>query len=226
MHYDDVVSGIFIERVNRFIARVLIAGLEETVHVKNTGRCKELFISGVIVYLQKSNNPNRKTKYSLISIYKNNQLINIDSQVPNAVVFEGISLGKVPEFKDLLLLKREVTYGNSRFDLYYETATQRGFIEVKGVTLEIGGIACFPDAPTQRGKKHVLELLRATAEGYTNYIFFLIQMADITKFVPNHKTDPEFAASLTLANASGVSTLCYNSFITETSITLNTRLQL
>lgn len=224
MHYDNVVSGIFIERINRFIAKVWINGQEEYVHVKNTGRCKELFIPGVTVFVQKSNNPDRKTQYSLISLYKNTLHINIDSQVPNAVVYEGILQGKVTEFKDLLHLKREVTYGNSRFDLYYETSHQRGFIEVKGVTLETDGIACFPDAPTTRGKKHVLELIKASSEGYVNYIFFLIQMEGINQFVPNHKTDPEFSESLALAKKSGVRVICYNSIVTENSITLNTRL--
>lgn len=226
MYYTDIVSGTFILRVNRFIAKVLINNEEETVHVKNTGRCKELFLPGTKVYLQKSNNPERKTKYSLISIYKNNLLINIDSQVPNAVVYEGLLQGKVQEFKDLTFLKREVTYGNSRFDLYYETAASKGFIEVKGVTLENSGIACFPDAPTQRGNKHVLELIKATQEGYTNYIFFLIQMEGISHFKPNIETDPTFSQSLQLAKKSGVSILCYNSIITKDSIEMNHRLSI
>ncbi len=224
VHYKDIVPGIFIKRINRFIALVLIDDQEEHVHVKNTGRCTELFIPGTNIYLQKSNNPKRTTKYSLISIYKDDRLINIDSQVPNAVVYEALLAGKVPEFPDLLLLKREVTYGNSRFDLYYETPTKKGFIEVKGVTLETAGEACFPDAPTERGKKHVLELISATKSGYTNYIFFLIQMEGITSFRPNTQTDPNFSNALTLALQSGVHQLCYTSLITPTTIHLHHRL--
>lgn len=170
MNYEGITEGIFLERINRFIAKVIIDGQEELVHVKNTGRCKELFIKGAMVYLQKSTNPMRKTKYSLISIYKNNMLINIDSQIPNSVVYEGIVQKKISEFKELLNLKKEVTFGNSRFDLYYETKRNKGFIEVKGVTLENKGISMFPDAPTSRGNKHVLELIKATEEGYKNYI--------------------------------------------------------
>lgn len=223
MVYENVVEGIFLERMNRFIARVLIEGQEERVHVKNTGRCKELFIYGAKVFLERSKNPERKTQYSLISIYKGDRLINIDSQVPNAVVYEGILNGKVEELKDLKLLKREVTYGNSRFDLYYETPDQKGFIEVKGVTLENEAVARFPDAPTERGTKHVLELIKATSDGYTNYLFFLIQMKGINAFMPNKETDPKFAESLWLASSLGVSIICFDSIVGEDYIELNER---
>ncbi|PKM49452.1 MAG: DNA/RNA nuclease SfsA [Firmicutes bacterium HGW-Firmicutes-7] len=224
MIYDNIVEGIFLERINRFIARVIINDHEVLVHVKNTGRCKELFIAGAKVFLQKSNNPNRKTGYSLISIYKNNLLINIDSQVPNAVVYEGILDKKLDEFSEIITLKREVTYGNSRFDLYYETPFHKGFIEVKGVTLERNGIASFPDAPTERGKKHIMELIHASKEGYTNYVFFLIQMDGIRKFVPNNETDPNFAEALMSAQQLGVKVLLFNSKVDIYSIYLNERL--
>ncbi|MBC7959810.1 MAG: DNA/RNA nuclease SfsA [Vallitaleaceae bacterium] len=225
MTYENIVEGLFVERRNRFIANVLIEGQETLVHVKNTGRCKELFLPGSKVFLERSKNADRKTQFSLISIYKGERLINIDSQIPNAVVYEGILKGMVSELTNCKVLKREVTYGNSRFDLYYETDASKGFIEVKGVTLENDGVACFPDAPTQRGTKHVLELIRASDEGYKNYVFFLIQMKGIHHFIPNIKTDPEFAKSLVLAQSSGVGVLCFNSMVGTDSIVLHERLE-
>lgn len=223
MKYDNIVEGIFIERVNRFIARVKINNNEVLVHVRNTGRCKELFIYGTRIFLEKSSNPNRKTAYSLVSIYKNDMLINIDSQIPNAVVFEGIMNGKIEELKDIITLKREVTYGSSRFDLYYETSTHKGFIEVKGVTLEHDGIAMFPDAPTERGRKHVLELVQASTAGYVNYLFFLIQMKGIHTFKPNYETDLLFAMALKSAQQSGVTVILFDSIIDRKTISLGER---
>lgn len=223
MKYDNIVEGIFIERVNRFIARVKINNNEVLVHVRNTGRCKELFIYGTRIFLEKSSNPNRKTAYSLVSIYKNDMLINIDSQIPNAVVFEGIMNGKIEELKDIITLKREVTYGSSRFDLYYETSTHKGFIEVKGVTLEHDGIAMFPDAPTERGRKHVLELVQASTAGYVNYLFFLIQMKGIHTFKPNYETDLLFAMALKSAQQSGVTVILFDSIIDRETISLGER---
>lgn len=159
MKYNNIYEGIFLERPNRFIANVLIDGKKEKVHVKNTGRCKEILIKGTKVYLEKSNNPNRKTKYSLISAYKGNQLINIDSQVPNKVVFDAVQSNKIEGLNNIKVLKREVTFGNSRFDLYFEKDNEKGFIEVKGVTLEDNGLSLFPDAPTERGTKHIKEMI-------------------------------------------------------------------
>lgn len=221
MIYKTAIEGIFIERINRFIANVNIQGTIESVHVKNTGRCMELFIKGSTVYLEKSQNPNRKTNYSLISIYKGDQLINIDSQVPNQVVYESLIANKVPELAGITYLKREVTYGDSRFDLYYETPDKKGFIEVKGVTLENNGIAQFPDAPTSRGSKHLQGLINACDVGYTNYIFFLIQMDHVTHFKPNQMTDPTFTRLLFEAQQRGVTPLIYNCIIGEDSITLH-----
>lgn len=226
MKYEHIVEGVFIKRINRFIAEVLINGMETLVHVKNTGRCKELFIKGAKVYLEKSANPNRKTSYSLINIYKNDLLINIDSQVPNAVVYEGILSGKVKALVDTITLKREVTYGKSRFDLYYETPTHKGFVEVKGVTLETNGIARFPDAPTDRGRKHIYELMEGLSQGYTNYIFFLIQMNGIESFAPNWDTDPKFAEALIAAKDSGVEVLVFNSLVDKDSICINKNINL
>lgn len=218
MTYNDMVEGIFLERPNRFIAKVLIEGQLETVHVKNTGRCKEILIKGTKIFLQKSNNPNRKTKYSLISAYKDKLLINIDSQVPNDVVYEAILRHKIPELQHLHVVKREQKYKNSRFDMYFEGENRKGFVEVKGVTLEKEGLAMFPDAPTERGTKHVKELIDAMKEGYEGYVFLLIQMAGINKFVPNVMTDPKFSAALKQAKDAGIHILCYNCYVTDDAI--------
>lgn len=221
MRYNVVKKAIFLKRPNRFIARVLLDGKEEIAHVKNTGRCREILMEGTEVFLEKAENLNRKTGYSLISAYKGNALINIDSQVPNAVVFEGISNKKVSEFLGVCKLKREVFYGNSRFDIYFETPFEKGFIEVKGVTLEENGVAMFPDAPTERGTKHVNEMVKAVQEGYSGYIFFLIQMKGVEYFTPYEKMDSDFAAALKNARDNGVKILAYDSYVTESEITID-----
>lgn len=225
MKYNNIVEGKFIKRVNRFIAHVLIEGEEVVVHVKNTGRCKELFIEGRTVFLQESDNPNRKTKYSLIAIYKDDKLINIDSQVPNQVVSEAIEKGQIKGFENLTYLKREKTYGNSRFDMYYETDLKKGFIEVKGVTLEDNGVSKFPDAPTTRGTKHVNELVEGQLEGYKNMIILLIQLEDVHYWYPNRETDPAFALALEKAFEAGVEIRCYNSIITQDTIEIKEELK-
>lgn len=221
MKYNNIYEGVFINRPNRFVANVLINGNMEMVHVKNTGRCKEILVQGTKVYLEKSNNPHRKTKYSIVSAYKGNKLINIDSQVPNDVVFESINSGKIDMFKDIVSLKREVSYGNSRFDLFFERENKKGFIEIKGVTLEVDSLSLFPDAPTERGKKHVDEMVKAVQEGYEGYIFFLIQMDDINFFTPNINMDKNFSESLLTAKKSGVKILAYNSIVTKDEIVLD-----
>lgn len=226
MKYSNIVSGIFINRLNRFIAHVLIDGKVEEVHVKNTGRCKEILTEGTKVYLQKSDNPNRKTKYSLISAYKGPVLINIDSQIPNEIVYKSINSNRIPELRNVDLLKKEVKCNNSRFDLYYEKKELKGFIEVKGVTLEIDGVSMFPDAPTERGTKHVLEMIEAKEKGYDNYIFFLIQMPDIQYFKPNEKMDPNFSSALIRAKEAGVNILAYNCKVTEDEIMLKDKVKL
>lgn len=220
MKYKKIIEGIFIKRPNRFIAQVLIDDIEETVHVKNTGRCRELLIPGAKVILEDcSDNPNRKTKYSLIAVYKGDILINMDSQVPNAVVFESIKDNKIPVGK-LNNLKREVTYQNSRFDIYFETDIKKGFIEVKGVTLENDCISRFPDAPTQRGTKHVLEMVKAVEEGYMGIIFFLVQMKGPEEFRLNWEMDKEFSQAVRFANENGVIIMAYDSIVSEDSIEL------
>ena len=225
MKYENIVEGIFIKRVNRFIAEVEISGRIEEVHVKNTGRCKELFIKGRKVFLQESDKAERKTKYSLISIYKEDKLINIDSQVPNAVVYESIISNLLPEFYQLEDVRREKTYKNSRFDIYYKKKNgKEGFIEIKGVTLEDEGMSMFPDAPTERGRKHIYEMIDAVKNGYEGTIFFLIQLEDVWGFKPNEITDQKFAIALNEAKKNGVNILLYTSKITKETISINKRI--
>ena len=215
MKYEKIVHGQFDQRINRFIAEVTIDGEKERVHVKNTGRLKELFLPGADVLLEETNNPNRKTKYSLTAVMKQGLWVNIDSQAPNKVAFEAIQDGKIPEIGEITALKREVTYGASRFDLYFEQGNQKGFIEVKGVTLEKDGIAMFPDAPTTRGTKHVLELAKAVEEGYKCAILLVVQLKGCLEFVPNRETDPAFADALMQAAEAGVQILAYDTVVTE-----------
>ena len=225
MKYDKVVEGKFLKRLNRFIAEVELDGEIIQVHVRNTGRCMELFIKGVRVFLEPAKNPDRKTKYSLVALYKDDLLINIDSQIPNYVAREAVLTNPYLKeiFGEVTYLKNEVTYGTSRFDLYYENDIKgtKGFIEVKGVTLEIHGMVRFPDAPTSRGTKHVLELIKSMNEGYQSYILFLIQLSPAAYFTPNNETDPKFAKALKMAKDAGVGILCFDSIITPDSIVLN-----
>ncbi len=218
MKYDNIVKGKFISRPNRFIAHVEINGKEEICHVKNTGRCKELLIPGVNVFLQENDNPNRKTKFSLITVEKGNRLINMDSQIPNKVVNEWLENGNL--FKDITLIKPETKYGNSRFDFYVETKEKKIFIEVKGVTLEENGVVRFPDAPTERGVKHVNELCECKKEGYEAYIIFVIQMKGAMYFEPNMKTHKEFGYALKKAKNSGVNILALDCEVTKETIVM------
>lgn len=221
MRYSSIVEAVFISRPNRFIAEVFIGDKQESVHVKNTGRCGEILVKGTKVYLEKSNNSNRKTNYSLVSAYKGPMLINIDSQAPNQVVFEALIANKIRDFEDLDLIVRERTFGNSRFDIYYERSNGlKGFIEVKGVTLEIDGLAMFPDAPTERGTKHLDEMITAVAEGYEGNVFFLIQMPQVKNFRPNIDMDSKFSSSLRKTYDFGVRILVYNSYVTKDEIIL------
>ncbi|MBQ7906558.1 MAG: DNA/RNA nuclease SfsA [Clostridia bacterium] len=219
MKYSRIVKGIFISRPNRFIANVEIDGQVHVVHVKNTGRCKELLIEGATVLLEEGKNPERKTKYDLVAVYKGDMLVNMDSQVPNDVVYEWLCEGNL--FSKSAKIKREFTYGKSRFDLYVEDGERRAFIEVKGVTLERDGIASFPDAPTERGVKHLLHLMECVKDGYEAYIFFVVQMKGPCAFVPNDITHKEFGHTLRLCRENGVNILCYDSIVTEDSIKIS-----
>lgn len=205
MKYENIVEGIFLNRPNRFIATVEIQGREEKVHVKNTGRCRELLIPGTKVFLEEHDNPNRKTKYSLIGVMKGNVLVNMDSQAPNKVVGEWLSEEGI--YQNLTLLKAEQKYGTSRFDFYMEGDGKRAFVEVKGVTLEEDHISRFPDAPTERGVKHIEELIQCMKEGYEAYIVFVIQMKGVKSFEPNDKTHREFGDALRKAVKKGVHVL-------------------
>lgn len=217
MKYSNIYKGTFIERPNRFIAICEIDGKEEICHVKNTGRCRELLVKGTTVYLEKSPNPNRKTQYDLVSVQKNDRLINMDSQIPNYVVVESIN--KI--FDDVIFVKQEYKYGNSRFDIYIETKTEKVFVEVKGVTLEADGVVRFPDAPTERGIKHLKELQKAVEEGYKACVVFLVQMQDVKYFEPNYETHPQFASELKKAHENGVEIFVYDSVVTPNEIKLN-----
>lgn len=222
MKYDKIIEGIFIKRPNRFIAQVLIDGKEETVHVKNTGRCKELLLPGAKVILEDcSHNTSRKTKYSLIAVWKGDMLVNMDSQVPNLVVFEALEQKKVKELEDIIYLKREVTFGKSRYDIYFEAEKEKGFIEVKGVTLENNNVSMFPDAPTERGTKHVLEMIEAVKQGYRGIIFFLIQMKGPKVFKPNWEMDVAFSEAVKFASENGVEIIAYDSIVQDKGIYLD-----
>ena len=217
MKYSNIYKGTFLERPNRFIAICEIDGKQETCHVKNTGRCRELLVKGATVYLEKSSNTNRKTQYDLVSVQKNDKLINMDSQIPNYVVTEF--LDKI--FNDITYVKQEYKYGNSRFDIYVETKTDKIFVEVKGVTLEEDGVVRFPDAPTERGVKHLKELQKAVSEGFRACVVFLVQMQDVKYFKPNYETHPEFASELKKAYENGVEIFVYDSIVTHDEIKLN-----
>lgn len=218
MKYENIVQGKFISRPNRFIAQVEIDGTEHTVHVKNTGRCRELLIPGATVYLETSNNPNRKTKHDLITVSKNGRLVNIDSQAPNIIFREYLEKGLL--FKNTTLIKPEYKFGNSRVDFYVECGDKKVLIEVKGVTLERNNIVLFPDAPTERGVKHIYELISAVEQGYESYIVFIIQMADVEYFTPNIETHAEFAQGLIDAEKAGVKILAFDCNVTESTLTV------
>jgi sugar fermentation stimulation protein A len=205
MKYSNILEGKFISRPNRFIAHIEIDDKIEICHVKNTGRCKELLIPNATVFVQKNDNPKRKTKFSLIGVVKENRMINMDSQVTNKVVHEWMLKGNL--FTDITLIKPETKYKNSRFDFYVETKNNKAFIEVKGVTLENKGIVKFPDAPTERGVRHIKELCDCIKEGYDAYVIFVIQMKDVFHFEPNVETHREFAEALRYAKEYGVNIL-------------------
>ena len=219
MIYENIVTGNFLSRPNRFIAQVNINGITETVHVKNTGRCKELLTDNAKVLCQHFANTNRKTAYDLISVYKGDRLINMDSQAPNKVFKEFLEKNIL--FENIEIIKPECKYQNSRFDFYVKTADKEIFIEVKGVTLEENGVVLFPDAPTERGIKHLNELVTAKNNGYDAYVVFVVQMENVKYFTPNSKTHKAFAQALSNAKNNGVNVLCYDCKVTETTLDIN-----
>ncbi len=208
MRYRQIEQAEFIDRPNRFIANIKIHGVVEKCHVKNTGRCRELLIPGVTIYVEVHSDSKRKTKYSLIAVEKGNRLINMDSQAPNKVVKEWLT-EKAP-LGQVTFLKPEKTYGDSRFDFYVEMGERKAFMEVKGVTLEEDGIVRFPDAPTERGIKHIMELIEAKKNGYEAYLMFVIQMKGVTHLEPNYRTHKAFGEALMQAKEAGVQILAYD----------------
>lgn len=217
MHYDNMVPGVFLARPNRFIAHIEIDGQVEICHVKNTGRCRELLPVGAKVWCQKSSNPNRKTKFDLITVKKGNRLINMDSQAPNMAAKEWLLAGGLGEIEDL---KAEYQHGDSRFDFSFVKDGVRCFLEVKGVTLENDGICAFPDAPTERGVKHLQGLTRAKQAGFGAYVLFVIQMTEVKYLQPNDATDPNFGNALREAAASGVQVMAIDCDVTEGTMTI------
>lgn len=216
MEYEKIVRGRFIERPNRFVAYVEIGGRRERVHVKNTGRCRELLTPGAEVYLEPGKSQARSTAYDLVAVEKDGQTVNMDSQAPNRVVLEWLRSGKL--FPDIVSVRPETVYGSSRFDFYIETAGEKIFMEVKGVTLEEKGVALFPDAPSPRAVKHVEELIRAREEGYGAFILFVIQMKGVSCLLPNAQTHPEFARALQRAAGAGVRVLARDCLVTPESM--------
>ncbi len=216
MRYDHVVPAVFLSRPNRFIARVELDGKTETVHVKNTGRCRELLLPGARVILSRAENPARKTRFDLVAVYKGDVLINMDSQAPNAAAAE--LLGRL--FPGWSVLQERM-FLHSRFDFCLERNDRRIFVEVKGVTLERDGLALFPDAPTERGRRHLKELGEAVKAGAEAYVLFLVQMKGCRRFSPNDETDPGFAAALREARENGVGILCYDCAVTPDSMTVD-----
>lgn len=211
MKYANMIPGIFLARPNRFIAHVEINGQTEVVHVKNTGRCRELLPVGAEIWCQKSDNPARKTKYDLITVRKGRRLINMDSQAPNHAAREWLASGGLGPVEQL---RPETFHDDSRFDFSFTLAGQPCFLEVKGVTLENDGICAFPDAPTERGAKHLRGLTQAAKEGYGAYVLFVIQMADVEYLHPNDATDPNFGTALREAAANGVKVLAVDCDVT------------
>ena len=218
--YENVIRGIFRQRLNRFVAEAEIGGAVERVHVRNTGRLRELLAPGAEVYLIPSRNPSAKYKYALVAVRRGGIVVNIDSLAPNAVVFEALRRGQVKEIGTPEAVRREVAYGGSRFDLGYERNGRTGYVEVKGVTLAKGDAALFPDAPTVRGTKHIRELIDAVENGREGVVFFLVQMKGCRRFAPHAEMDRPFADALGEAARRGVRVLAYDARVSESSIAL------
>lgn len=221
-YLQPIVPGVFCARPNRFIAHIEIGEKKEVCHVKNTGRCRELLPQGATVYCADCLSPARKTRYDLIAVQKGNRLINMDSQAPNAAVKEWLLHGGLGNIQNL---KPETTFGGSRFDFSFTLDGQQCFLEVKGVTLENDGVCAFPDAPTQRGAKHLRELAALSKQGYGTYVLFVIQMADVKFLHPNDATDPAFGKALRDAAAAGVQVLAYDCTVSPDSMVIHQRVE-
>lgn len=224
MKYDNIVEACFINRPNRFIANILIDGEEKVCHVKNTGRCRELLAGNPKIFVQHFDSPSRKTAYDLIAVQKGHRLINMDSVAPNKVFGEYLAaggLGFVPSY-----MKAECTHGDSRFDYYFEHDGRKAFAEVKGVTLEEDGVVRFPDAPTERGLKHLRGLIECVKEGYEAYAVFIIQMEDVKHFEPNYKTHKEFGLLLKEAQENGVNIIAIDCHVDPDSLTAGKRVEI
>ncbi len=219
MKYKNIHKAKFIDRPNRFIAHAELDGVVQICHVKNTGRCKELLQHGCTVYLEENDDPNRKTKYDLVAVEKGKLLVNIDSQAPNKVVKEWLEAGGL--FPNPTLIYSEKKHGNSRVDFYIEDETRKAFIEVKGVTLENDGVAAFPDAPTERGVKHIYHLIDVMKEGYEAYLVFVLQFKPAKYIIPNDVTHPEFGKALREAAAAGVKVMAFDCLVAPDSLKLD-----
>lgn len=219
MQYNNIRQAVFIRRLNRFTAEIDVDGKAVLCHVKNTGRLKELLVSGAEIFIEAHSNPERKTKYSLIAVKKSGGFVNIDSQMPNKVFYEWAGSGKFID--GISLIKPEKTFGNSRFDCYLEAGERKIFVEVKGVTLERDGVALFPDAPTERGVKHLYELCECVRKGYEAFIVFVVQMKGVHSFSPNAETHKEFADALVKCREEGVHILCADCIVTPDSIVID-----
>ena len=217
MRYPNMTPGKFIARPNRFIAHVEIDGEVQICHVKNTGRCRELLTPGATVFCQQSDNPNRKTKFDLIAVQKGERLINMDSQAPNTAAGEWLRASGLGQIENL---RPETVHGDSRFDFSFTKDGVPCLMEVKGCTLENDGVCAFPDAPTERGAKHLRGLIQAAQEGYECYILIVIQMSDVKYFHPNDSTDPEFGKTLREAAQAGVRIIAMDCAVTEDSMDL------
>ena len=223
MEYQQVFSAVFHKRPNRFVAVCSLNGEVVLAHVKNTGRCRELLIPGTQVLLQRHFAVKRKTQYTLTHVWKGDRLVHIDSQAPNRLVEEALQKGSLllPGLGETRIIRPETFYGDSRFDFYLEGTGGRGFAEVKGVTLEEDGLARFPDAPTQRGVKHLEHLAQAAGEGYLCYAIFVIQMSGVQLFSPNWRTHPAFGETLITAQAAGVHLLAFETNVTPLQVELS-----
>ncbi len=223
MKYSEIRKARFLSRPNRFVALVSLDGAETAVHVKNTGRCRELLQKGAEVWLEKSSNSDRKYQYSLVTVKKGDRMVNMDSQAPNKAVGEWLAESGL--FFDIRLIRPECKYGSSRFDFYVEYGDKKAFIEVKGVTLENESVVSFPDAPTERGSKHLKELCACLKEGYEAYVIFVIQMKDVLYFTPNGEHDPIFARILAEAEKQGVRILAYDCLVTQDEMKIADRVE-